>query len=249
MNLLTITTITTVLLSSVRNIRALNSLQYVPKTSNQKEYQKSLYAPNIDLVLCTGPAGTGKTLFACQYAIKSLIDKKIDKKIDKNIDRIIITRPTVTIEEDLGYLPGNINSKMFPFTINIYDIFGEYCTKNEIDTHIKNRFIEIAPLGFLQGRTFKNSIIIADEMQNSSKNQMFMLLTRIGTNSKMIITGDPDQTVEKDNGLVDIIDKVNNKYTTRDEMNNNGIDIIKFDNNDIQRSRIVKKITDMYNNK
>lgn len=212
--------------------------EYLPKSFNQKEYKKSLYDKNIDLLLCTGPAGTGKTLFACQYAIKEL-----EKE---NINKIIITRPTVSIEEDMGYLPGDINAKMHPFIINIYDIFKDYYTQKDINSFIQNNIIEIAPLGFIQGRTFKNSIIIADEMQNSTPNQMFMLLTRIGENSKMIITGDLMQTINIKNGLADIINKINNMYHDKEIMNNDGIDVINFNNEDIQRSNIVKKIAFLY---
>jgi len=214
--------------------------EYFPKSFNQKEYKKSLYDKNIDLLLCNGPAGTGKTLFACQYAIKEL-----EKE---NINKIIITRPTVTIEENMGYLPGDINAKMHPFMINIYDIFQDYYTQKDINSFVQNNIIEIAPLGFIQGRTFKNSIIIADEMQNSTPNQMFMLLTRIGENSKMIITGDLMQTINIKNGLADIINKINNNYHDKEIMNKDGIDIINFNNEDIQRSNIVKKITFLYKN-
>lgn len=217
-----------------------DNLKYNPKTPNQKEYKKSLYDKNIDLLFCTGPAGTGKTLFACQYAIDTLKKKEINK--------IIITRPTVSIEENMGYLPGDIKAKMHPFTIPIFDIFTEYYTKKELDLMIHENIIEIAPLCYMQGRTFKNSIIIADEMQNSSPLQMFMLLTRLGVNSKMIVTGDPMQTKESNNGLSSIIKKLEDKYINIKNMNNNKINMIKLENNDIQRSYIVSIIEDLYNN-
>jgi phosphate starvation-inducible PhoH-like protein len=217
-----------------------DNLKYNPKTPNQKEYKKSLYDKNIDLLFCTGPAGTGKTLFACQYAIDTLKKKEINK--------IIITRPTVSIEENMGYLPGDIKAKMYPFTIPIFDIFTEYYTKKELDLMIHENIIEIAPLCYMQGRTFKNSIIIADEMQNSSPLQMFMLLTRLGINSKMIVTGDPMQTKESNNGLSSIIKKLEDKYINIKNMNNNKINMIKLENNDIQRSYIVSIIEDLYNN-
>lgn len=216
-----------------------DNLKYNPKTPNQKEYKKSLYDKNIDLLFCTGPAGTGKTLFACQYAIDTLKKKEINK--------IIITRPTVSIEENMGYLPGDIKAKMHPFTIPIFDIFNEYYTKKELDLMIHENIIEIAPLCYMQGRTFKNSIIIADEMQNSSPLQMFMLLTRLGVNSKMIVTGDPMQTKESNNGLSSIIKKLEDKYINIKNMNNNKINMIKLENNDIQRSYIVSIIEDLYN--
>jgi phosphate starvation-inducible PhoH-like protein len=118
----------------------------------------------------------------------------------------------VAIEEDMGYLPGNIKDKMHPWTIPVFDIFEEYYSKKELNSLVAENKIEIAPLGFMQGRTFKNSIIIADEMQNSTPNQMFMLLTRLGLNSKMIVTGDLMQTNDKNNGLSNIIQKLDNHY-------------------------------------
>ena len=217
----------------------LDNLKYNPKTQNQKDYKKSLYNKEIDLLFCTGPAGTGKTLFACQYAIDILKKKEINK--------IIITRPTVSIEENMGYLPGDIKAKMHPFTIPIFDIFTEYYAKKEIDIMIHENIIEIAPLCYMQGRTFKNSIIIADEMQNSTPLQMFMLLTRLGVNSKMIVTGDPMQTKDSNNGLSSILKKLEGKYVNIKTMNSNKINIIKLENNDIQRSYIVSIIEDLYN--
>jgi phosphate starvation-inducible PhoH-like protein len=215
--------------------------EYNAKTINQNNYKKSLYNSNINLLFSIGPAGTGKTLFACQYAIKSLQNKEINK--------IIITRPTVAIEEDMGFLPGDINAKMHPFTIPIFDIFEEFYSKKDINEMLKDNIIEIAPLGFMQGRSLKNSVIVADEMQNSTPSQMFMLLTRLGMNSKMILTGDLMQTNNKNNGLNDILYKLSNYYLSSKEMNNDGIDIINFTNEDIQRSSIVKTVTEIYFNK
>ena len=126
------------------------------------------------------------------------------------------------------------------------DIFQEYYPKKDVTSMITENIIEIAPLGFMQGRTFKNCIVIADEMQNCTPMQMFMLMTRIGENSKMIITGDLKQTKNIDNGLHDIINKLENKYGNRDELQNDGFDIILFDEGDIQRHKIVSKILDLY---
>ena len=214
--------------------------KYNPKTLNQKKYFNSLKNSDINLLFCIGPAGTGKTLFACQEAIQNLQYNLVSK--------IVITRPTIAIEENMGFLPGDIKNKMHPWTIPIFDIFEEYYSRKDINSMITNNIIEIAPLGFMQGRTFKNSIIIADEMQNSTPNQMFMLLTRIGYNSKMIITGDPQQTTNENNGLSDIIIKLNNNYNEHFEMIKDNINIIKMNNDDIQRHHIVSKISNLYIN-
>lgn len=211
----------------------INSYFYTPKTINQDKYFKYLNNETNKIIISTGPAGTGKTLFACQKAIEKMKKQEIDK--------VIITRPIVTVEEDIGFLPGNIIKKMDPWTKPIFDIFLEHYSKAEFDLMLNNCKIEICPLAFMRGRTFKNSFIIADEMQNSSPNQMKMLVTRIGVNSRIVITGDLNQTdILKDNGLHDFISKVEN-YN-----NSEMIKLVRFENDDIERSEIVKDVIKIY---
>lgn len=202
-------------------------------SEGQKNYKRLLYDKYTDLVICNGPAGSGKTTLACNFAL--------DKLVNKDIKKIVITRPTISIEEDLGYLPGNIDDKMLPFTTPIYDIFKESIQKTKLDYYIKEGIIEVCPLGFMQGRTFKNSVIIADEMQNSSPQQMFMLLTRIGENSKMIINGDLHQNKNNDNGLYDLVDKIE-----LNELYLNNIGYIQLEKEDIHRHPIIETILQIY---
>jgi phosphate starvation-inducible PhoH-like protein len=210
---------------------------YKPKNINQENYVSYLNNYNTKILISTGPAGCGKTLFACQKAALDLLSSSINK--------IIITRPIVSVDEELGFLPGNIIKKMDPWTKPLFDIFLEYYSKSELDLMLKNEEIEICPLAFMRGRTFKNTFIIADEMQNSSPNQMKMLITRLGENSRLVITGDLEQTDRgKENGLEDFIHKLNNFNDTTDLIHR-----IHFDNTDIERSEVVKKIVDIYNYK
>lgn len=210
---------------------------YIPRTEKQKEYVKYLDDNNNKVIVSLGPAGTGKTLFACQKGITQLKTEEINK--------IIITRPVVTVEEEIGFLPGNIIKKMDPWTKPLFDIFLEYFSKTELDMMLINNKIEICPLAFMRGRTFKNAFIIADEMQNSSPNQMKMLTTRLGDNSRLVITGDLNQSdIKTDNGLNDFILRLN-KYQYENN-STNLIKMVEFDNIDIERSEIVKKIIEIY---
>lgn len=214
---------------------------YFPKTQNQINYVKCLNEESSKIIVATGPAGTGKTLFACLKAIDLLSKHEINK--------VIITRPVVTVEEELGFLPGNIVSKMDPWTRPIFDLFLEYYSKKELDNMVHENQIEISPLAFMRGRTFKNAFVIADEMQNSSPNQMKMLTTRIGTNSKMVITGDMQQSdLTTNNGLSELIQKIkiyDNEHASSsiEKM----IHLITLDVGDIERSEVVKKIIEIYN--
>jgi phosphate starvation-inducible PhoH-like protein len=225
---------------------ALKSLSnfYKPKTANQEKYVNYLNSPSIKLLFAFGPAGTGKTMLACNHAIKELKDG--------NIEKIIITRPIVPVEEEeIGFLPGNINKKMDPWMTPIFDIFNEFYARKDIESMVYNNIIEVSPLAFMRGRTFKNSFVIADEMQNSSPNQMLMLTTRLGENSKMVITGDLKQSDRGTNsGLYDFINKYktyNNYLKSNNENTKYGIDMIELTNEDIERSKIVSKILDIYN--
>jgi len=191
------------------------------------------------MIVANGAAGTGKTLLACQSAIKELYDG------DK--DKIIITRPVVPVEEDIGFLPGTLNKKMDPWTRPIMDIFNDFHSKNNIKNMMKDNTIEISPLGFMRGRTFKNAFIIADEMQNCSPNQMIMLLTRLGENSKIVITGDLKQCDKEWSGLKDLLEKLELFYNDKEIMKKDGIGIIEFTNLDVQRSELVSKILKIYN--
>lgn len=143
---------------------------YKPRTLNQEIYLRYLTDKNVKIVLGVGPAGCGKTLFACHRAIEELRAGSIKK--------IIITRPMVAVEdESVGFLPGDLNQKMAPWTRPIFDIFGEYYDTDDLNEMVRRNIIEISPLAYMRGRTFKDAFIIADEMQNSTPNQMLMVTT------------------------------------------------------------------------
>ena len=217
---------------------------YKPKTPNQEKYYSYLNDDKVKLLFAVGPAGSGKTMLACNNAVKDLKSGKVSK--------IVVTRPVVPVEEDIGFLPGNINKKMDPWTRPIFDVFLDFFTQREIDLMMYNSVIEISPLAYMRGRTFKNAFIIADEMQNSSPNQMLMLTTRIGHGSKMVVTGDLKQSDKGlESGLYDFINKFKvyekretEKYNNTDI--NSGIKIVELNNNDIERSPVIIKILDVY---
>ena len=208
---------------------------YKPRSENQKTYVDYLTDTNISVVFGVGPAGCGKTLFACIAAINSL------KRGD--ISKIILTRPIVSVQEEFGFLPGDIKSKMDPWLKPLFDIFLEIYTQKELDNMILDGVIEISPLGFMRGRTFKETFVICDELQNSTPNQMLMLLTRAGNGCKMVITGDLNQSdLMVKNGLFDFIEK----YKTRRRDYSN-IRLIEMTSKDVERSLLVKNILDLYN--
>ena len=218
-----------------RDIRPL----YKPKTINQELYSKCLLNPQYPIVLGIGPAGCGKTLFACLTAIQELRRGTIQK--------IVLTRPTVAVEEEeLGFLPGNLRHKMDPWTRPIFDIFLEYFQQKDLDTMLYSGVIEICPLAYMRGRTFKHTFIIADEMQNSTPNQMLMLTTRIGDQSKMVITGDLNQSDRSmNNGLLDLMQKIVGHPVDADQ-SPLGIQLVEMDTSDILRSPIVSQILRLY---
>ena len=202
------------------------------RNANQKEYLKKLQDENTNIVLAIGPAGTGKTMLAVQHGIK-LFQEGI-------VDKIVVTRPAVSVDEDLGFLPGTLNEKMAPWTRPIFDVFQEYYQAKDIAKMLEEGVIEISPLAYMRGRTFKNAYIIADECQNTTVNQMKMLLTRLGEGSKMVVTGDLAQADRmNDNGLIDFCNLLAGK-------NLKHIDIIEFDHRDIERHHAVKEILSIY---
>ena len=202
--------------------------EYTPKTKNQQIYYDYLNNPQIIILVVFGPAGSGKTIFACNNAIKQLKNGSIDK--------IIITRPES--------VSGKKNQKMDTFMIPILEIFYYFFSKLEMSSMIENNIIEISPLTYMTGRTFKNTYIIADDMQYSSPNQMLMLTTRIGEGSKMVIIGDLTQsdTSELLSGLADFIHRCKYYQGLTKE-----IQVVELDEADIKRSPIIINILDIYN--
>ena len=203
------------------------------RNANQKSYLSKLYSETTSIVLAIGPAGTGKTMLAVQYGIK-LFQEGI-------VDKIVVTRPAVSVDEDLGFLPGTLNEKMAPWTRPIFDVFSEYYQAKDIAKMLEDGTIEISPLAYMRGRTFKNAYIIADECQNTTVNQMKMLLTRLGEGSKMVVTGDLAQADRlSDNGLIDFCNLLEQKEYLEH------IDIIRFDHKDIERHNAVKEVLAVY---
>jgi len=165
----------------------------------------------------------------------------VKKFKEGSIDRIIVTRPAVSVDEDLGFLPGTLEQKMAPWTRPIFDVLREYFDARQIEGMIEEGIIEIAPLAYMRGRTFKDAYIIADEMQNATPNQMKMLLTRLGENSEMVVTGDLAQADRlKDNGLIDFINHLESRG------NNKHLDVVHFEQGDIERHDAVKEVLQVY---
>jgi phosphate starvation-inducible PhoH-like protein len=210
------------------------SIDIVPRTRNQEKLVLALQDESQHIVITAGPAGTGKTYLAMLAAVKAFREGEVD--------RIILTRPAVEVEgEKHGFLPGDLNQKMDPWVRPLTDILREYYRQQDIAGMLEDQQIEISPLAFMRGRTFRNSFIIADEMQNSSPAQMKMLLTRIGEGSKIVITGDIEQTDHKKgiNGLADVCERVLKGGV-------NGIAVCGMDDRDIQRHAIISHVLKMY---
>jgi len=206
----------------------------IPRNFHQDDLLGLLENYNTNIVFAIGPAGTGKTLISTLMGIKLLKANKINK--------LVVTRPAVSVDEQHGFLPGTLQEKMAPWTRPIFDVFEEYYTPDQIEYMLNDNKIEIAPLAYMRGRTFKNSYIIADEMQNATDNQMKMLLTRIGDNSKLVVTGDLDQHERgyETNGLKCIMHRLTNTNSER-------IKMVKFKTTDIERHPVVTEVLDLYN--
>jgi phosphate starvation-inducible protein PhoH and related proteins len=213
---------------------------YTPKTPNQLLYSESLDNTEKTMTVALGPAGSGKTLLACVHAISSLKRGEIRK--------IVLTRPLVSVEEEeIGFLPGNLVTKMDPWTKPMFDIFKEFYSVSDLNNLVKLGVIEVAPLAFMRGRTFHRSFVLADEMQNASPSQMMMLATRMGQESKLVVTGDLNQSDRyENNGLSHFLGRFDDyRYTHGDEKALKYIDVIEMDNRDICRSPFVSSILDI----
>ena len=187
------------------------------------------------IIFAIGPAGTGKTMLGVQWAVDQLKYGSADK--------IIITRPAVSVDEQHGFLPGDLNEKMEPWTKPIFDVFTENFNAREIENFVKEGVIETSPLAYMRGRTFKNAVIVADEMQNATSSQMKMLLTRLGQGSKMVVTGDLQQADRPStNGLLEFLHLYNNFNGHR------YVDLVQFDIEDVERHEAVKEILNIYGN-
>ena len=210
-------------------------VQIIPRNLSQENYIELLKNPKKFIVFAIGPAGTGKTMLGVQMAIKLFKEGVIGK--------IIITRPAVSVDEEHGFLPGTLNQKMEPWTRPIMDVFEEYYHPREIAEMLDDGVIEISPLAYMRGRTFKNAFIVADEMQNATPSQMKMLLTRIGENSRMVVTGDLNQADRpSENGLLEFCSLYGRGGDYR------MIAMAKFETRDVERHPVVKEVLDIYKN-
>jgi len=204
-----------------------------PRNESQEKYYRALEKKTNKIIVATGPAGTGKTLMCTEYAIKEFLLGTYEK--------LIFTRPSVAVDEELGFLPGTLEEKMAPWIRPIYDILYNFISPTEVTKLLEEKLIEISPLGFMRGRTFKNCWIIADEMQNSTPSQMKMLLTRLGENSRLAITGDLEQhdRGSEKNGLDDFLMKFKGKRS-------DSISSIEFNREDIEREEVVREVLEIY---
>jgi phosphate starvation-inducible protein PhoH and related proteins len=209
-------------------------IDLIPRTRNQERLVLALQDDAQHIVVTVGPAGTGKTYLAMLAAVQALRSGECD--------RIVLTRPAVGVEgESHGFLPGDLNQKMEPWTRPLLDVMREYYRAQDIATMIQDQVVEIAPLAYMRGRTFKNSWIIADEMQNATPAQAKMLMTRIGQNSRIVITGDVEQADRSngDNGLMDLCARLQSRPVL-------GIAVCELTARDVQRHAIIGSVLKLY---
>jgi len=201
-----------------------------PKTKNQENFLKLMRSK--DIVFAVGPAGTGKTYLAVAYAVSLFVEGKIN--------RLILSRPAVEAGERLGFLPGDMKEKIDPYLRPLYDALYEMMPVEEIDRKMMNNLIEIAPLAFMRGRTLNKSFIILDEAQNTLSTQMKMFLTRLGQNSKMVITGDLSQKDLPHNAKSGMQDAMEKLEKVKD------IGFVHLNSSDVCRHTLVEKIINAY---
>ena len=207
------------------------SIKVAPKTVNQKRYVDSIRDHTVTFGI--GPAGTGKTFLAVAMAVKALDAREVN--------RIVLTRPAVEAGERLGFLPGDIQAKVDPYLRPLFDALYDMLDPERVSTYLDNGIIEIAPLAFLRGRSLNDSFVILDEAQNTSPEQMKMFLTRLGFNSKMVITGDITQIDlprDQRSGLVVVSDILRDVE---------GVEFVRFGGADVVRHRLVQRIVEAYN--
>ena len=210
--------------------RALGKKSVVPKSPNQKRYIEAL--ETFDMVFAIGPGGTGKTYLAVALAVFALLSKQVN--------RIILARPAVEAGERLGFLPGTLQEKVDPYMRPLYDALHDLLEADKLESFLEKGIIEVAPLAFMRGRTLNDSFVILDEAQNTTSEQMKMFLTRLGFNSKAVITGDVTQIDLPDSrksGLVEAIDVVGKIE---------GIEFVYFDERDVVRHNLVQRIIKAY---
>lgn len=204
-----------------------------PKSVNQRKLVDTVV--NNDLVFAIGPAGTGKTYIAVALAVRALKNKEVKK--------IIITRPAVEAGESLGFLPGDLKEKVDPYLRPVYDALDDMLPKEKLKYYLENSIIEIAPLAYMRGRTLHKAFILLDEAQNTTHMQLKMFLTRMGPQSKVIVTGDTTQIDLPNNqhsGLISAIDRIKDI---------DGIGVVHLEGKDVVRHKLVKQIVNAYNKK
>jgi len=201
-----------------------------PRSSNQLEYFNKV--KDNDIVFAIGPAGTGKTYLAVAFAVSALKNKEINK--------IVLARPAVEAGESLGFLPGDLSEKVDPYLRPLYDAIEDMLPYEKLENYIEKNIIEVIPLAFMRGRTLSNSFVILDEAQNSTTMQMKMFLTRLGPNSKAIITGDVTQIDlprKEQSGLIQVEEILKNI---------DDISFVYFEKSDVVRHKLVKDIINAY---
>jgi phosphate starvation-inducible PhoH-like protein len=210
------------------------------KNERQAEFITHLMNPTKKIILVTGAAGTGKTCLATEYGIYNFLLG--------SVDRLIFTRPNISVDEELGFLPGTLEEKLGPFVRPIYDILYNFVSPKDVQALMDDKTLEIAPLGFMRGRTFKNSWIVADEMQNCTIAQMLMLLTRIGEGSRLIITGDLEQSDIRGpvaNGLEDFLNLLA-KASLGEVIGMSSIVHQRFLSTDVLREPVIQDVLAIY---